>query len=155
MKRLIRLCGCGRLHLWCDGQVFKTNEGWDGYATVVLDDGSADGLLLQYKSLGNRTINECEYMAVIDALEWSIGRKLRAHVTTDSGLILGHLNKDWRCEVHLRSYRDWVARLVQQTGAMVDWAGRDYNLAGWINAAVLLERAKAKRLRDKEVVNHG
>jgi hypothetical protein len=43
-----------------------------------------------------------------------------------------------------------VVELIEDTGARLTWQGRDFNKAGWYNAGVLLERARQKRLRDKE-----
>jgi len=153
-KRLANPCNCGRLHLWADGQPFKqSDETYDSYATVVMDDGLgpvSPGILLSYESIGNRTSNESEYSAVIIALEWALNQHERVHVITDSDLILGHLEKGYRCTLHLRPYRDRVSELLAQTGAVLEWQGRDANRSGWHNAGVLLERARAKAKRARE-----
>jgi ribonuclease HI len=160
MKRLANPCGCDRLHIWCDGQVFRVSEPearptvWDGFCTVVRDDDDGPlgpGALMTYTPLGNKTISECEYSAVIFALNWGVEHETGVHAITDAGLILGHVESDWRCEPHLRQYRDRVVGLLALCpDNMLSWMGRDFNKAGWYNATVLLERARAKRLRDKE-----
>lgn len=158
MKRLPNPCQCPRLHVWTDGQPFKGQPParWEGHATVVVDDENepltGPGELLCYKSIGDKTSNECEYTALITALEWAKGAGDVGvfHIIIDSELIIGHLFKDFICKAELRSYRDRVLELIKQTDARVTWQGRDYNKAGWYNAGVLLERAAAKRKRDKE-----
>jgi len=135
--------------MYCDGQVFGKSGAWDGYATVVIENGTLDGELHAYRSIGNRTVNECEYTAVILALEYAMTRREHVHIITDSLLIQGHLRDGYKCKVTLVPYRDKVARLMRETEAVVEWMGRDFNLAGWSNERVLLERARDKRERER------
>ena len=141
--------------MWTDGQPFKgTGDArYDSYATVVIDnDGQSltPGLLYAYKGIGDKTSNEAEYSAVILALEWAKVNHEKVHVITDSDLILGQVFRGDRCVRHLQQYRDRVKELLADTGAKLEWQGRDYNKAGWHNAGVLNERAKAKAKRERE-----
>ncbi len=154
MKRLANPCYCDRLHLWTDGQPFKGKSPaqWEGHCTVVIDnDGESltPGLLWTYADIGDKASNECEYSGLILALEWALSNHRCVHIIIDSQLIIGHLEKDFRCEPHLRPYRDRVRELIEKTDARVSWQGRDYNKAGWVNAEVLLARARAKRQKER------
>lgn len=154
MKRLPNPCKCHRLHIWCDGQPFTGTPParWDGHCTVVFDDGTPDGELYVYRSIGDKTSNECEYTAVIVALEWALENpRCETHVITDSDLLVNQVLRAWRCQPRLRTYRNRVGILIEATGARLSWQSRDANRAGWYNAGVLLDRARQKRQRNKEM----
>lgn len=153
MKRLANPCDCDRLHMWTDGQPFRTDAGWDGYCTVVIDDNAGPltpGQLYAYMGVGDKTSNECEYSGVILALEWAKVNRERVHIITDSDLIVGQVFRGDRCTHHLRQYRDRVVALLAEVNAALTWQGRDYNKAGWHNATVLIERQKARTRRQRE-----
>lgn len=140
--------------MWTDGQPFQGINGarWDSYATVVIDnDGRSltPGMLYAYKGIGDKTSNEAEYSAVILALEWARANRERVHIITDSDLILGQVYRGDRCVRHLQPYRDRVTELLKETGAKLEWQGRDFNKAGWHNALILIERQKARTKRDR------
>jgi ribonuclease HI len=65
---------------------------WEGHCTVVADDDEdpfSPGWLLVYESIGDKTSNECEYAAVIWALEWAERHtRNNYHVITDSEVLV-------------------------------------------------------------------
>lgn len=101
--------------IYCDGICEPTNPGKGAWAFVVFNDQDSE-IVANYDYAGtNRTNNEMEYLAVIEALVWCHemdGDEFE--ILTDSQLVVKQLNGEWQVKSDkLRSWFDNAFDLMQ------------------------------------------
>lgn len=104
------------LRVWADGWC-KGNPGPSGATAAV--EGFQPFVLERKFFFGRGTNNSAEYLAVINALLWVKELRLpsgsTAEVNTDSQLVDGHFNKQWKVnEGHLKLLLEALRELVHE-----------------------------------------
>ena len=114
-------------------RIHVDGSGWSGiscrYCVYFLDRGAVDNLItnILYEE---HTNNEMEYLALIRSL-----REVNEphHIFTDSQLIFGQVNLNWRVNLpHLIPLRNEARSLLLQKGCVLTWIPREQNEAGKI-----------------------
>jgi len=119
------------MKIWVDG------SGWNGKESkfaVAYEDGNCKKVRLPEE----KTNNEMEYIALIEALEsCSEGDE----IFTDSQLVVGQVTKGWKVtKEHLFPLVMKAKKLVQEKKVKITWIPRKENYAG-----SLLEDKREKR----------
>jgi ribonuclease HI len=84
------------------------------------------------RGLGNYTVNEAEYSALIEGIKWAIKRKYKfPRFYTDSRLVERQIKRKWGIhKEHLVSYCWFAQNLLKQSQGELEWVPRELNLAG-------------------------
>ncbi|MFQ6056046.1 MAG: RNase H family protein [Methanosarcinales archaeon] len=109
------------MKIWVDGSgdLFEDN----GRIAVVFENGKEI-----VKRIGGATNNEAEYLALIEALKYCKGKE---EIFTDSQLLCGHLNMNWKVKAeNLMVYYLTSLRLLKEKKVKLKWIPRSKNKAG-------------------------
>jgi ribonuclease HI len=117
--------GGTRMKFYCDG------SGWNGKTSRWLVTDENKKILADVVSNVKKTNNECEYLAVIEALKLVNDGDI---IYTDSKLVEGQLVWLWRVNhEHLRLLNDMANILLKsKQGVKIVWINREQNIAGQI-----------------------
>ena len=76
---------------------------------------------------GSFTNNQAEYMALIDALQYCIARRIQApHIFSDSALMINQIDGTWKANnISLQLLRNMAVGLKYTAGATIEWVSRD------------------------------
>jgi len=137
--------------VWADGSVKESNPGIGGVGVIVNLDGKP------FETFGkfigeNKTNNEMEYMAVIEAIKFlrdkNVGKK-DCIIYTDSQLVYGQVVAGWKVNYeHLRILRDKICNLLEMTPFNIEikWVKRWNNrIANDLAQAITEEEKRARR----------
>lgn len=109
---------------YCDGY-----ENAKGCGYLVSSDKSS---VLSHQNFSPRayTNNECEYLAVLKAIELASKNDV---IYTDSKLVVGQLSWGWKCNYqHLKVLIDKCKNMMSNKPVKIRWINRERNLAGKI-----------------------
>ncbi len=80
----------------------------------------------QLTGLGKGTNNRAEYLTLIDALKWCLGKPKPIVIYSDSQLMVNQVNGEWRVkEPSLQGLCEEAARLLKLCQASLRWVRRD------------------------------
>lgn len=118
-------------------RIFVDGSGFNGRTSgycVVWENGPMGITHEVFTLQENRTNNEMEYAAVIEALTSSSNNE----IYTDSQLVVNQVAGKWRVnEAHLKPLCQRVQELLKEKDSTLHWIPREENLAGHV-----LERRK-------------
>ena len=131
------------LNIFCDGCSLK-NPGHSGVGVVVFEDKKKIKEISKYTSI--KTNNEAEYLAVIEALNFLIEKKLgEAIILCDSELLVNQLNLKYSVKnENLKILFDKVQNLKKDLNIKFIWIPREEN-----SLADSLSKAGAKKNNEK------
>jgi ribonuclease HI len=110
------------MNIWIDGSPAMRQIG-QGRIALYYEDGRTF-----VGEIGASTVNEAEYMALIEALK---SCKMGDVILTDSALLDGHLNKGWKVGAEsLKAYYKEAKELMQQKQCKLVLIRRSDNRAG-------------------------
>ena len=111
------------MRVYCDG------SGWNGESSgyaIVFDSDAAPILI---RNSENKTNNEREYEAVIEAAKMSF----QADIVTDSQLVVNQVNGSWKVkEIRLLPLCREAQRLIKENQCTLKWVRREENKAGFL-----------------------
>jgi len=137
--------------VWVDGSVKESNPGIGGIGIVVNLDGKP------FKTFGkfigeNKTNNEMEYMAVIEAIKFLKDKNISRRnciIYTDSKLVYGQVVAGWKVNYeHLRILRNKIRSLLEMVPFNIEikWVKRWNNqIANDLAQAITEEEKRARR----------
>jgi ribonuclease HI len=110
------------MNIWIDGSpALRQNQ--QGRIAVAYENGNTF-----VAEVGGCTVNEAEYLALIEALRSSKGHDT---IHTDSDLLAGHLTKGWKVNAeNLKDYHKRAKALLEQKQCKLVWIQRSDNRAG-------------------------
>jgi ribonuclease HI len=110
------------MNIWIDGSpALRQNQ--QGRISVVYEDGRTF-----VAEIGNCTVNEAEYMALIEALRSCNEGDV---INSDSELLVGQLTKDWKVNAeNLKDLHRKAKTLLEQKGCKLLLIRREDNKAG-------------------------
>jgi ribonuclease HI len=108
------------------------DSGLDNYCIVH------DDVALLCKHNTKVTVNEGEYIAILEALQ--LGWLMPITILSDSQLVVNQVLGTYKCNYpRLREYRDEVRKLLERSKSTIQWIPREENKAG-----IILEGRKNK-----------
>lgn len=110
------------MNVWIDGSpALRQNQ--QGRISIAYEDGRTF-----VGEIGNSTVNEAEYRALIEALK---NCKDGDIINTDSELLVGHLTKGWKVNAeNLKEYHKEAKILLEQKKCKLVLVRREENKAG-------------------------
>lgn len=117
--------------LYTDG-ASKGNGSSSQRAQIAVYDESRRQIVVD-ESVGNRTNNEAEFLAILRALDYAIAQGMVGDVciVTDSQLTCNQILGRWKVKAeHLRPMVAACQRKLKEAGAHITWVPREQNHAG-------------------------
>lgn len=111
------------MRVYCDG------SGWNGESSgyAIVFDSDTKPILIRNGE--NKTNNEREYEAVIEAAKMSF----QAEIVTDSQLVVNQVNGSWKVkEIRLLHLCREAQRLIRENQCTLKWVRREENKAGFL-----------------------
>jgi len=111
--------------------IYTDGGGWNGkYSKAIVC--TDDKIISEINTNKKKTNNEMEYEGMIEALTYVLEENIKnAEIRTDSKLIEGQLNKNWKVKaINLYYLVEHAKRLKRLTKAKIVWIRREKNKAG-------------------------
>lgn len=114
---------------------------------IIVTDNNKNVLL--YKKINeDKTINELEYMAILNGLELAENNSI---IYSDSKLCVEQINDNYKInKEHLKQYLESAKKIKNEKNIQICWINRDNNYAGNILETKLKTKYKNQRKKLKQ-----